>query len=253
MELLIYPTKEAAAQAAADKAAEILKAAIARKGQATFVAATGASQFEFLAALTAIPGIDWGKTTMFHMDEYIGLPEGHPASFHRYLYARLIDIVHPGTVHLVQGNTGDPQAECDRINKLIAQHEIDVTFAGIGENGHLAFNDPPADFDTTDPFIVVNLDEACRRQQLGEGWFKSFDEIPAQAISISIQQIMKSKAVICTVPDRRKAQAVHDCFTGEITPDHPSSILRQHEHAYIYLDAQSASLLPQAPVAQASA
>src|SRR5215207_5018578 len=128
MELLIYPTKEEMAQASAAKAAELLKEAIKRKGHATFIAATGASQFEFLAALTAIPGIDWSKTTMFHLDEYIGLPEGHPASFHRYLYVRLIDRVHPGTVHLIHGNTGDPQAECNRLNRLIGENEIDVTF-----------------------------------------------------------------------------------------------------------------------------
>jgi len=254
MELLIHPTKEAAAQAAAAKAAELLIEAISRKGHATFIAATGASQFDFLAALTATPGIDWSKTTMFHLDEYIGLPVGHPASFHRYLYARLIDRVHPGTVHLIQGNTGDPQAECNRLKQLIAQDEIDVTFVGIGENGHLAFNDPPADFSASDPYIIVSLDEACRRQQLGEGWFTSFDEIPDRAISISIQQIMKSRAVICTAPERRKAQAVYDCFTGEVTPKHPSSILRQHDQAYIFLDADSASLLPQAqaPLSQAA-
>jgi glucosamine-6-phosphate deaminase len=251
MELLIYPTKEEMAQASAAKAADLLKEAIRRKGHATFIAATGASQFEFLNALTTTPGIDWSKTTMFHLDEYIGLPEGHPASFHRYLYARLIDRVHPGTVHLIQGNTGDPQGECDRLKELIAQSDIDVTFVGIGENSHLAFNDPPADFAATDPYIIVNLDEACRRQQLGEGWFTSFDEIPDQAISISIQQIMKSPAVICTVADRRKAQAVYDCFTGEVTPEHPSSILRQHEHAYVFLDAEAASLLPQAQAPRA--
>ena len=252
MQLFVYPTKEAMAQASAAKTAELLKEAIQHKGHATFIAATGASQFDFLDALTAIPGIDWSKTTMFHLDEYIGLPEGHPASFHRYLYERLIDRVHPGTVHLIQGNTGAPQAECDRLKGLIAKDEIDVTFVGIGENGHLAFNDPPADFSATDPYIIVSLDEACRRQQLREGWFTSFEEIPSQAISISIQQIMKSRAVICTVPEGRKARAVYDCFTGEVTPNHPSSILRQHEQAYVFLDADAASLLPQAqaPLAQ---
>jgi glucosamine-6-phosphate deaminase len=245
MEMFVLPTKQAMAQASAAKAAELLKTAIAHKGHATFIAATGASQFDFLAELTTTPGIDWPRTTMFHLDEYIGLPEGHPASFHRYLDERLIQRVHPGTVHLIQGNTGDPQAECRRLGGLLAGEEIDVTFVGIGENGHLAFNDPPADFTTTDPYIVVSLDEACRRQQLGEGWFRSFEEIPRQAISISIQQIMKSRAIVCTVPERRKAQAVQACFTGEVTPDHPSSILRRHEQAYIFLDADAASLLPQ--------
>ncbi len=243
MELFVFPTKLEMAQASATKAAELLKDAIARKGHATFVAATGASQFEFLDALTSMPGIDWSKTTMFHLDEYIGLPETHPASFRRYLKERLIDRVHPGTVHLIQGDAPDPQAECQRLNRLIRQYEIDVAFVGIGENGHLAFNDPPADFEVEDPYIIVELDEACRRQQLGEGWFASLDEVPQRAISMSIKQIMKSRAIVCTVPDRRKAQAVHDCLTGEITPLHPASILRQHERAYIFLDADAASLL----------
>ena len=180
---------------------------------------------------------------MFHLDEYVGLPETHRASFRGYLRERLIERVHPGTVYLIEGDAPDPQAECRRLNALIGEHEIDVSFVGIGENGHLAFNDPPADFEVTDPYIVVDLDEACRRQQLGEGWFASLDEVPRQAISMSIRQIMDSRAIICTVPDRRKAQAVHDCFTGEVTPLHPSSILRQHERAFLFLDAEAASLL----------
>ncbi len=243
MEIQIFPTKEEMGQAAAKKAAECLNEAIARKGHAVFVAATGASQFEFLDALTSIPDIDWSKTTMFHLDEYIGLPETHPASFRRYLKERLIDRVHPGTVYLIQGDAPDPEAECRRLNQIIADYEIDVAFVGIGENGHLAFNDPPADFEVEDPYIIVELDEACRRQQLGEGWFASFDEVPRRAISMSVKQIMKARNIVCTVPDRRKAQAVRDCLTGEVTPWHPASILQQHERAYIFLDAEAASLL----------
>jgi glucosamine-6-phosphate deaminase len=196
-----------------------------------------------MEALTSTSGIDWSKTTMFHLDEYIGLPETHPASFRLYLNERLIGRVHPGTVCLIEGNAPDPLAECQRLNQLIAAHEIDVAFVGIGENGHLAFNDPPADFEVEDPYIIVELDEACRRQQLGEGWFGSLDEVPRTAISMSIKQIMRSRSIVCTVPDRRKAQAVHDCFTGEMTPLHPASILSQHERAYLFLDDDAASLL----------
>jgi len=244
MQTFVFPTKQQMAEAAAAQAAGLLRDAIARRGQATFVAATGASQFEFLEALTSLEGIDWARTTMFHLDEYIGLPESHPASFRRYLRERLIERVHPGVVHLIRGDAPDPQAECRRLNALISQYEIDVAFVGIGENGHLAFNDPPADFTVDDPYIIVNLDMACRRQQLGEGWFASIDEVPCQAISMSIRQILRARAIVCTVPDRRKAQAVHDCLTGEITPWHPASILRQHEQAYIFLDAEAAALLP---------
>jgi glucosamine-6-phosphate deaminase len=243
MQRFVFPTKLEMAEAAAAKAAELLKAAIARKGQAAFIAATGASQFEFLEILTVTPGIDWARTVMFHLDEYVGMPDSHPASFRRYLQERLIDWVQPGTVHLIQGDA-PPQAECQRLNDLIAKYEIEVAFVGIGENGHLAFNDPPADFEVEDPYIIVELDEACRRQQLGEGWFQSLAEVPNQAISMSIKQMMRSQAIVCTVPDKRKAQAVRDCFTGEVTPLHPASILRQHEYACVFLDAEATSLLP---------
>jgi glucosamine-6-phosphate deaminase len=243
MQQRVFSSKREMGQAAAAKAAEILKVAIARQGQATFVAATGASQFEFLDALVKVPGIDWSKTTMFHLDEYVGLPETHPASFRRYLKERVIARANPGTIHLIQGDAPDPDAECQRLNRLIGDHKVDVAFVGIGENGHLAFNDPPADFDVKDPYIVVELDDACRRQQVGEGWFSSLDEVPHQAISISIRQIMRSQAIICTVPDRRKAQAVRACFTGQESPLYPASTLRQHENVYVFLDAAAASLL----------
>ena len=243
MEISVFSNKTEVAQAAATRAAELLKDALARRGHATFVAATGVSQYEFLAMLTSTPGIDWPHTTMFHLDEYIGLPEAHPASFRRYLKERLVERVHPGAVHLIQGDAPDLEAERQRLNRLIAGLGVDVTFAGIGENGHLAFNDPPADFEVEDAYIVVELDEACRRQQLGEGWFASLDEVPRRAISMSIRQIMKSRAIVCIVSECRKAQAVRDCFTGEVTPVHPASVLRQHKHAYVFLDAEAASLL----------
>jgi glucosamine-6-phosphate deaminase len=243
MQVATFPTKVEMALAAAAKAAALLRNAIARKGHATFVAATGVSQFEFLDALTSVLGIDWARMTMFHLDEYVGLPETHPASFRRYLKERLIERVHPGEVRLIRGDAPDPQAECRRLNSLIAEHGVDVSFVGIGENGHLAFNDPPADFAVEDAYIVVELDDACRRQQLGEGWFDSLERVPRRAITMSIRQIMRSQAIVCIVPEGRKAQAVRDCFSGKVTPLHPASILRRHERAYVFLDADSASLL----------
>jgi len=243
MEIHKAATKKETSQAAARLAAATLNQAIQTNGKACFVAATGASQFDFLEALTADPSIDWSKTTMFHLDEYVGLPETHPASFRRYLRERLVDIVRPGTVHFIQGDRDNPQAECDRLNRRISQGAVDVAFVGIGENGHLAFNDPPADFETEAPYIVVNLDEACRKQQVGEGWFVGVNDVPGQAISMSIRQIMKAKVIVCTVPDKRKAQAVRDCLEGDVTPERPASILQRHPNAHIFLDADSASLL----------
>jgi len=243
MKVEIFRTKQQMCKAAAEEAAKILVDAIKEKGEATFIAATGVSQFEFLENLTSFSSIDWSKTSMFHLDEYIGLPETHPASFRKYLKERLINKVHPGNVYLIKGDAKSPELECERLDKIIIQKEIDVAFVGIGENGHLAFNDPPADFDTKKPYLVVELDDACRKQQLGEGWFKSFDEVPKRAISMSIKQIMKSKNIICTVPDSRKAQAVKDCLEGGITPDNPASILRNHESAFLFLGKNSAELL----------
>lgn len=244
MKIYILNSKENMGKAAAEKAAEILRKAIKEKGKANFIAATGVSQFEFLDHLTKITSLDWGETTMFHLDEYIGLSEDHPASFRRYLQERLISKVHPGKVFLIAGDAPDPEEECERLNDIISQYEIDVAFVGIGENGHLAFNDPPADFETEKPYIIVELDTACRRQQLGEGWFNSLEEVPQKAISMSVNQIMKAKNIICTVPDKRKAQAVKDCFGGEeISPYYPASILKRHDHCYVFLDEQSAMYL----------
>jgi glucosamine-6-phosphate deaminase len=241
----VFKTKAECGEAAADRGAEILKQAIAAKGRASFIVATGASQFDFMEALTGKAGIEWPKTTMYHLDEYIGIADDHPASFRRYLKERLVDVVQPGTVHFINGEAADPASECRRMSNIIAQDIIDVAFVGIGENGHLAFNDPPANFDTGVPFIIVELDDACRQQQFGEGWFGSLEDVPATAISMSIQQIMKSDTVICTVPDKRKALAVKQCFEGEISPMHPASILRKHANAFVYLDEPAASLLSQ--------
>lgn len=210
MEINVYSTKKETSEAAARKALSILKKAIKEKGQATFIVATGASQFDFLQALLADSTIDWSKTKMFHLDEYVGLPETHPASFRKYLKERFISKAgNIGEVNLVQGDAADPQAECDRLNAILKNGTVDVAFVGIGENGHLAFNDPPADFEVEDPYIIVDLDEACRKQQIGEGWFKSVDEVPAQAISMSIKQIMKAENIICTAPEERKAMILN--------------------------------------------
>lgn len=244
MKIKVFKTKHNMGKAASDEAAKILIGAIKEKGEATFIVATGASQFEFLKNLTSISSINWSKTTMFHLDEYIGLSEIHPASFRKYLRERLINKVHPGKVYLIKGDAKKPESECERLGKIIMRKEIDVAFVGIGENGHLAFNDPPADFDIKKPYLVVNLDDTCRKQQLGEGWFKSFDDVPKRAISMSINQIMKSKNIICTVPDNRKAQAVKDCFGDQnISPEHPASILKNHERVFLFLDEASAKLL----------
>lgn len=227
---------------AAAQAATAIQRAIAERGQARIIAATGASQFEFLKALVATPDIDWRPVEMFHLDEYVGLPVTHPASFRKYLLERFIEPAGIRNYHLLDGES-DPQEVCRRVGALIAAAPIDVAFVGIGENGHLAFNDPPADFETEEPYIVVNLDEACRRQQVGEGWFAGMDDVPTQAISMSIKQILNANEIICIVPDARKAEAVRNCFESEISPMFPASILRRHANTTVYLDTESASLL----------
>lgn len=224
-------------------AAQLIKETLASKGVANIILATGTSQFETLKQLLAEPGIDWKNVTLFHLDEYIGLPITHPASFRKYLSERFVSKV-PAlkAAHLISGE-GDATIECDRLAKLIKESPIDVALVGIGENGHLAFNDPPANFDTEEPYIVVDLDEACRKQQLGEGWFKSMDEVPRQAISMSIKQILKSKYIICSVPDQRKALAVKNSIEQPVSNLFPATALQLHQACTCYLDTESASLL----------
>ncbi|RDB07245.1 glucosamine-6-phosphate deaminase [Runella aurantiaca] len=241
----IHLSKNAAdlGEISGQKAAELVRNAIAAKGFANVILATGASQFGTLQALIADTAIDWSQVTMFHLDEYIGLPLSHPASFRKYLKERFLEQVPPlKASHLIDGE-GDPEEECARLGALIAQFPIDVALVGIGENGHLAFNDPPADFDTENPYIVVNLDEPCRRQQMNEGWFPTLDDVPKQAISMSVKQIMKTAHLICSVPDLRKAQAVKDCLEHEVSNLYPASILQKHPNCSLYLDELSASLL----------
>jgi glucosamine-6-phosphate deaminase len=238
----VFNNKIQLGEAAARQAADAIKRAISERGQARIVAATGASQFEFLNALTKTPGIDWAKVEMFHLDEYVGLPITHPASFRKYLLERLIEPAGIAHYHLLDGEA-DPDEVCKRAGAEISAAPIDVAFVGIGENGHLAFNDPPADFETEEPYIVVDLDEACRRQQVGEGWFAGLDDVPKQAISMTVKQILKAREIICIVPDARKAQAVKNCFENEISPQFPASILRKHDNTTVYLDMESSSLL----------
>lgn len=235
--------QELGRRAATDGAAAII-AALAARGTANVILATGASQFEMLAALAAAPGIDWTRVECFHLDEYLGIPDSHPASFRKYLRERFVEKLpgKPKAFHYLDGQL-DPVAECRRVGELLQQKPIDVAFIGIGENGHLAFNDPPADFQTTDPYLVVQLDDACRRQQHGEGWFKTFDEVPSRAISMSVRQILKSEQIICSVPDARKAQAVAAAVEGPVSPQVPASILQQHLKCTIYLDPPAAAQL----------
>ncbi|MCX5682693.1 MAG: glucosamine-6-phosphate deaminase [Planctomycetota bacterium] len=244
MNIQVFDDKQQLGARGAALAAEAITAAIRERGGANIILATGASQFEMLAALVQAQGIDWPQVTMFHLDEYIGLTPRHPASFRKYLRERFVENVGQlAAVHFVEGDRPDPLAECKRLGQLISAVRIDVAMVGIGENGHLAFNDPPADFETEEPYLVVSLDEACRRQQLGEGWFKTLDSVPKQAISMSVRQIMKSRRIVCTVPDKRKAKAVQGTVEGPLTNKCPASILQEHAACALLLDKESASML----------
>lgn len=243
MLLRIFKDKVSLGRAAAEQAAAAIRRAIAERGSARIVAATAASQFEFLDALTKAADIDWPKVETFHLDEYVGLPASHPGSFRKMLMEQLVrktGIVH---YHLLEGDASDPSAVAREVSEELASEPIDIAFLGIGENGHIAFNDPPADFATEEPYIIVNLDEASRRQQVGEAWFADISQVPRRAISMSPRQILKATEILVIVPDKRKAQAVKACLEGEISPMAPASILRRHSNATLYLDTNSASLL----------
>ena len=243
MLLRVFRDKSSLAEAAAEQAAASIRRAIAARGRARIIAATGASQFEFLDALTKMPGIDWPNVEMFHLDEYIGIPITHPASFRKILLERLVRPTGISEYHWLDGDAGHPSRVASAVGDELSAAPIDIAFLGIGENGHLAFNDPPADFDTEEPYITVNLDEACRRQQVGEGWFSDISQVPERAISMSVRQILKSNELLVVVPDARKAAAVKACVEGRISPMAPASILRTHHNTTVYLDANSASLL----------
>jgi glucosamine-6-phosphate deaminase len=242
MHLDIHPDRRVMSEAAARHAAASIGAAVQRNGKARIVVATGASQLEFLAALTATPDVPWPRVEMFHLDEYVGMSASHPASFRRYLREQLINKVPIGTTHLL--DVDDDPVEASRLTGLaLLESPVDVAFVGIGENAHLAFNDPPADFNTTTPYIVVTLDEACRRQQVGEGWFAGLDDVPETAVSMSITQILKAREILVIVPDARKAEAVRATLEAEIAPAVPASILRTHANVTVYLDEPAASLV----------
>ena len=242
MVIRVCKEKREMAEAAANHASTILRQSIQRNGKARLIAATGAAQFDFLEVLTQLPDIQWERVEMFHLDEYIGIPESHPASFCRFLRERLINKTGIRNYHLLSGER-DPNEVIRVVGREICSAPVDIAFVGVGENGHLAFNDPPADFKTEDPYIIVELDDACRRQQLGEGWFASLEEVPRRAMSMGVRQVLKTKEIICFVPDKRKANAVKACFDGDITPMAPASILRNHSRTTVYLDTDSASLL----------
>jgi len=240
MRVKTYIDRRTMSRAAARRAGQALREAIGARGHARIVAATGASQLDFLEALTATPDIDWTRVEMFHLDEYIGLPIDHPASFRKYLLDRLIRKAGITHYHLLDAER-DAASVADQVGRELSRDPIDVAFAGIGENGHLAFNDPPADFLTERPYLIVTLDDACRRQQVGEGWFASVADVPSQAISMSVRQILKAREIICVVPDARKARAVRMCAEGEVSPMAPASILQTHVNTTLYLDRDSAA------------
>ncbi len=243
----VFPSPAELARAAADQATQSLRELLRTRATVRLLAATGTSQIEFLQLLAAEPGLDWSRVELFHLDEYVGLGVDHPASFARYIKERVVDLLGIQKYHLLNG-LGDPHEAARRMGAELAAAPVQLAFAGIGENGHLAFNDPPADFKATDPYLVVDLDELCRQQQVGEGWFASFDEVPSRAITISIPWLMKSGEILCLASRRRKAEAVKACFEGPVSPMAPASILRVHPNAHIFLDEEAASLLDSPPI-----
>jgi glucosamine-6-phosphate deaminase len=240
----VHESAAALGRAASDFAAGELNFAIRKHGSANLILATGASQFNFLDAFKKDGSVDWPKVTVFHLDEYMGMSESHPASFRKYLRERILDEVRPAEVHFLKGDAADAEAEAVRYEALLNGRPVHVACIGIGENGHIAFNDPAA-ADFNDPRLVkvVDLDEACRRQQLGEGWFQTLEEVPARALSLTIPAVMNCRAISCAVPDRRKAQAVRSALLGPIVTACPAGILRRHPNARLFLDGESASLL----------
>ena len=247
MKLEIFPDKAALGAAAAAAGASAIRDSVERLGEAVVTVATGKSQFDMLERLVVAPDIDWSKVTAFHLDEYIGLPESHPGGFRRYLRERFVERLPRLKAFIaIEGDASDIAAEIARLNALIAGRGVDVCFAGIGENCHLAFNDPPADFATDAPYILVELDEACRRQQLGEAWFKTLDDVPRRAISMSIREIMRAKRLVVSVSDTRKAEAVKHAVEGPVSEHFPASILQRHADCRIFLDPPAATLLSNA-------
>jgi glucosamine-6-phosphate deaminase len=241
MQMVRCVSKEQLAYDAAVAGATAIREALHRQGEATIALAAGASQTEMLGFL-AREKLDWNNVTAFHTDEYVGIRAGHPGSFRKYLKETFVDKVGLKAFHPIFGER-NPVTEVRRLNKVLEELSLDVAFVGIGENGHLAFNDPPADFEIENPFVLVLLDQACRRQQVKEGWFGTVPEVPRKAITMTVQQLMSAKSIICTVPDLRKAKAVKSAIEGRVTPKVPASILQEHPQASVFLDPESASLL----------
>ena len=243
MLLRVFKDSTALARAAAEQAAASIQNAITDHGRCRVVLATGTSQFQFLDFLTKAEGIDWKKLEAFHLDEYVGMPVTHPASFRKILLERVIHKTGITNYHFIESDAADLSAAVREVGRQLTSAPIDVAFVGIGENGHIAFNDPPADFKATEPYLVVELDEICRRQQVGEGWFADISDVPTHAVSMSPRQIVQAREIVAVVPDQRKAKAVRLCMEGVVRPEAPASILREHPNATVFVDADSASLL----------
>ena len=236
LEVTVYEEPMAMGKAAADFVQKKLTEAIASRGSANLILATGASQFKFLEALKE-KDIDWQKITVFHLDEYKDISDTHPASFRKYLKDRILDTVKPREIYFLNGDAEDIESELNQYSEALKKHPIDIACIGIGENGHIAFNDPDvADFNDPKLVKLVTLDDACRNQQLGEGWFPTFDNVPKQALTLTITAILNCKAISCVVPDERKAEAVHNTLYNEINTECPATILRRHEDTKLFLD-----------------
>jgi glucosamine-6-phosphate deaminase len=228
-------------KAAAAYSAKVLNSIIVEKGNARLVLSTGASQFDTLKALVN-ENVDWSKVEMFHLDEYVGLPETHPASFRKYLKERFVSQVNLKNAYFVSGE-GDVKRNIEELTRLLRKEPIDLALIGIGENGHIAFNDPPADFDTKEAYITVNLNEDCKKQQLGEGWFKSLQDVPNKAISMTVYQIMQSKVIVSCVPHKVKAMAIKRTLENDLTNKIPATMLKTHPDCTLFIDSDSASLV----------
>lgn len=243
LKISIYENIDKMGEAAANFTAEKINEAISERGLANIILATGASQFSFLKALK-LKDIDWSNVVVFHLDEYIGLPDTHPASFRKYLKERILNDVKPKAIFLLNGDAADVEAEISRYSQELSSRTFDVACIGIGENGHIAFNDPPiADFNDPKLVKIAELDDDCRNQQLGEGWFPTFDDVPKLALSLTIPAIMRCKTISCVVPDERKAMAVKNTLFAKINTDCPATILRTHADTKLFLDESSASLI----------
>ena len=239
----IFESNEKLGQRVAEDFAKLLSNLVERQGEASVILATGNSQLTFIDALRKLDGIPWGKVALFHMDEYLGMSDQHPASFAKFIREKVVDYVHPASFHVIRGNSPDVNSELERYRRLLREFSPDICVMGIGENGHLAFNDPPADFETKEVIHVVNLDKRCRIQQVGEGHFASLDDVPSRAYSLTVPALLDVKFTLVVVPELRKAEAVKAALKGPVTPNCPASILRTKPNVTLYLDRESASLL----------